>query len=67
MNLLTVLYVVLVLAGIAWVVYRLSTYISQQRDRESRWTEMASEDEFRSYLKDLRKTPAPNNHGSKQS
>lgn len=66
MNLLTVLYVILVIAGIAWIAYRLRAYVSQQKERESRWIEMASEDELRSHLKDLRKTASPNNPGPKQ-
>jgi hypothetical protein len=66
MNLLTVLYVILVIVGIAWVMYRLRTYISQQRERESRWDEMAADDEFRSYVKDLRETTSTSNQGKKQ-
>lgn len=66
MHLLTVLYVILVIAGVAWVTYRLRTYISEQRQRESRWAEMAAEDEIRSYVKDVRETTSTDSRGKKQ-
>ncbi|MEJ2717143.1 MAG: hypothetical protein P8182_08380 [Deltaproteobacteria bacterium] len=67
MNLLTVVYVGLVVVGLAWVAYRLRAYISEQRERESRWVGTGAENEFRSYLKGLGETKSTNSQGKKET
>jgi len=55
MNFLTTLYVLLVIAGMGWVAYRLMMYTRNERQRESRWDDMASDRQFIAYLDSLKK------------
>jgi hypothetical protein len=50
MSTLTVVYVLLLLVGIGWVVYRVSLYMRTEREREARWTKMFTDDQFKKYL-----------------
>jgi hypothetical protein len=50
MSTLTVVYVLLLIAGIGWVVYRISLYMRTEREREARWTKMFTDDQFKKYL-----------------
>jgi hypothetical protein len=55
-SILTVLYVLLVMGGVAYVVYRVVLYMQNERDREARLNESALvDDQFRKYLEDMKK------------
>lgn len=55
MNYLTTIYVLLLIAGMGWVVYRFMIYMRNERERESLWDDMASDRKFMAYLESLKK------------
>jgi hypothetical protein len=55
MNFLTTLYILLLIAGMGWVVYRFMLYMRNERERDSRWDDMASDRQFMAYLESLKK------------
>ena len=59
-------YIALMAGGIAWIVYRTLVYLRNERERESRWTELASDDQFKEYLKTLGTNKTDDPDGSNQ-
>jgi|GEM_PF-815635 len=53
MNSLFLAYCLLVLVGLVWVVYRVLIYMRSERERESRWSDMLEDEDFKKYLKQL--------------
>lgn len=43
MGAITLLYVLLIVGGVVWIVYRVTAYTRTERERESRWALMASD------------------------
>jgi hypothetical protein len=56
MSLITVFYIFIMMAGIAWLVYRISIYLQKERERESKLNQTSLlDDQFKSYLDKLKK------------
>jgi hypothetical protein len=55
MSVITVLYVLLVVAGIAWVVHRFRLFMRDERERESRWNTMASDERLNGFLESVKR------------
>jgi hypothetical protein len=57
--LLTIAYILLIMAGVVWVVYRVIMYLQSERDRDSRLEETSIfDDQFRNYVETLKKQKA---------
>ncbi len=57
----TVAYILLIMAGIVWLVYKISMYIQNERDRDSRLEESSIyDDQFRNYVETLKKQKSKN-------
>ncbi|MBM4326958.1 MAG: hypothetical protein FJ118_07315 [Deltaproteobacteria bacterium] len=61
MSTLTIVYVLLLIAGIGWVVYRISLYMRAEREREARWTKMFTDDQFKKLLARMKTGTASGN------
>jgi hypothetical protein len=54
--LITILYILIMMAGIAWLVYRISIYVQKERERESRLNQTSLlDDQFKAYLDRVKK------------
>ncbi len=54
MDWLTTSYIILVIAGIVWVVYRFWRQVRAEREEESHPALSLSEEQFKAYLKSLK-------------
>ncbi|GEM_PF-3647902 len=54
MSVITILYVVLVVAGIVWIVHRFRVFMRDEKERESRWVMMASDERLGGFLDSLK-------------
>jgi len=64
MNAITAVYLLLLLGGIAWIVYRVHVYLRAERERDSRWVEMASDKRLTAQMESRKKTPGGLQAGS---
>ncbi len=55
MSVITILYVVLVVAGIVWIVHRFRVFMRDEKERESRWVMMASDERLGGFLDSLKR------------
>jgi hypothetical protein len=54
MSIITVAYVALLLAGAFWIGIRIRNYVRSQSESETRWDELLSDDEFKTYVEKLK-------------
>jgi hypothetical protein len=57
MSLLTATYLVLMLLGVVWAIYRVRSYVRSQRERESMWDQVMTPEELRAYVENLKREP----------
>lgn len=56
MTAITILYILLMIAALAWLAWKVKLYLERERDRETRLDEeMLYDDSFKSYVEDLKK------------
>jgi hypothetical protein len=56
MTAITILYILLMIAGLAWLAWKIKLYLEKERDRESELDDqMLFDDSFKSYVEDLKK------------
>jgi hypothetical protein len=67
MSVITIFYLLLVIAGVVWVVYRFMVFMRDERDRESKWTTIASDDRLRSFLDSLKREKKDSAKGQTKS
>jgi hypothetical protein len=52
MNILTITYLAIMALGVAWVIYRIISYLRAERERDTVTHLMFSEEQFKAYLAD---------------
>jgi hypothetical protein len=56
MTAITILYVLLMIAGLAWLAWKIKLHLEKEKNRESELDEqMLFDDSFKSYVEDLKK------------
>ncbi len=58
MNLVTAIYVGLLLLGGLWAAYRVVAFLRRQKARDSAWNETMSPEELRAYLETVKQNAA---------
>jgi hypothetical protein len=48
------IYIVLMALGLVWVIYRMVSYVRNQREVEARWNEEVYDEGFNAYLDELK-------------
>jgi hypothetical protein len=68
MTVITILYVLLMIAAVAWLVWKVKLHLEKEKDRESHLDEQMLYDEtFKSYLEDMKKQKQKDRSGGRQS
>ncbi|WP_157212265.1 hypothetical protein [Desulfomonile tiedjei] len=55
MNYLTIIYVLLILLGLVWVVFRIRAFLRSQKERDAMWDRMLTEEELKALYQNARK------------
>jgi hypothetical protein len=56
MTVITILYILLMIAAVAWLVRKIKLHLEKEKDRESQLDEqMLYDDTFKTYLEDMKK------------
>jgi hypothetical protein len=58
MTFVTLIYVLLLLLGTIWAVYRIIYFLRSQREREAMWDQMMSPEEIKAYAENLKRESA---------
>jgi hypothetical protein len=58
MTFVTLIYVLLLLVGTIWAVYRIIYFLRSQREREAMWDQMMSPEEIKAYVENLKQESA---------
>jgi|WetSurMetagenome_2_1015567.scaffolds.fasta_scaffold1422766_1 hypothetical protein len=68
MNAITILYVLLLIAGLAWLAWKIKLHLEKEKNRESELDEqMLFDDSFKSYVEDLKKRKQRDGSGDIES
>jgi hypothetical protein len=68
MTVITILYVLLMIAAVAWLVWKVKLHLEKEKDRESQLDEQMLYDEtFKSYLEDMKKQKQKDRSGGRES
>jgi Mg2+/Co2+ transporter CorB len=64
MNYLTIIYVLLILIGLVWVVFRVRAFLRSQKERDAMWDRMMTEEELRTLYQNATKSVPERNEES---
>ncbi len=64
MNYLTIIYVLLILIGLVWVVFRVRAFLRSQKERDAMWDRMMTEEELRALYQNAGKNVPEGNEES---
>lgn len=64
MNYLTIIYVLLILIGLIWVVFRVRAFLRSQKERDAMWDRMMTEEELRALYQNAGKNVPEGNEES---
>ncbi len=68
MTAITILYILLMIAAVAWLVWKVKLHLEKERDRETQLDEqMLYDDAFKSYLEDIKKQKQRNGSLDRES
>lgn len=67
MTVITILYVLLMIAALAWIGWKIKLHLEKEKDRESQLDEhMLYDQTFKSYLEDMKKRKQKDSPGNRE-